>query len=45
MNGLGVLKFPNGDVYEGQFKNSKRNGYGVYKYTKGDVYEGQFKNN
>ena len=42
-NGKGVLKFKNGDVYDGEFKDN--NIYGKGKFTKknGDVYKGDFK--
>ena len=31
MNGTGSLKFSNGDVYEGEFENGKKNGKGLLK--------------
>jgi hypothetical protein len=33
---------PNGDIYEGEMKNSKFNGKGKLLYSNGDVYEGGF---
>ncbi len=42
-NGSGVLRYDNGDVYEGQWKNNQRNGKGIYHYKNGDVFEGEFK--
>jgi hypothetical protein len=39
----GVNKYSDGDVYEGQFQNNKKNGYGVYKYSSGNIYEGEMK--
>lgn len=26
---MGILKFANGDVYNGMFENNKRNGHGI----------------
>lgn len=37
--------FHSGDVYDGEYKNNKKEGFGVMKYANGTVYEGQFKNN
>ena len=34
-----------GAVYEGEWKDNKRNGHGTYKWSNGDVYEGEWKNN
>lgn len=33
---------PNGDIYEGEMKNSKFNGEGKISYLNGDIYEGGF---
>lgn len=38
----GVLKFDNGDVYEGELKDGKMNGRGVYRFAYGDVLEGEW---
>ena len=43
-DGLGRLNFPNGDCYEGQFKQGKMEGNGVLVSARGDVYDGMFKN-
>lgn len=46
--GKAKAEFPNGDTYEGLYKNSLKNGYGVYEYlskTEGvpnDTYKGAF---
>ena len=41
------MKFANGNIHEGNYKDDKKNGHGVYKFAnapnKGDVYEGNFK--
>ncbi len=42
---ISVVTFPNGDRYEGSFKNGLFDGWGVYYYHNGDKYEGEFKNN
>ena len=42
-----MIKYENGDIYEGEFKNGIKEGKGIYKFNsselKGDVYEGEFK--
>ena len=43
--GKGIHMFPDGEKYEGNFKNSKFEGKGVLYYADGDRYEGDFKNN
>lgn len=42
-NGYGEQKFPNGDRYEGNFKNDMFEGRGIYRYTSGNEYDGMFK--
>lgn len=42
MQGWGLYKFPNGVVYEGQFRGIP-NGFGVMIYANGNFYEGEFK--
>ena len=43
--------YPNGDVYEGDYRNDGnggpniREGLGIFQYKNGDVYVGEFKNN
>ena len=43
-NESGVVKveYPDGSVYEGEFKDMHRNGKGVYTLKNGDVYSGEF---
>ena len=36
------MYYNNGDVYEGEFENDKKNGSGIYKYNDGTVYDGQW---
>lgn len=43
-NGVGVLKFNNGNVCIGEFLNNQINGYGEYKFTNGDRFRGFFIN-
>jgi hypothetical protein len=43
-HGHRIYKYDNGDIYEGEFKNCKRNGHGIFKFSNGDFYEGEFKN-
>lgn len=40
---ISVVTFPNGDRYEGEFKDGLLHGWGVYYYANGDKYEGEFK--
>ena len=37
------MTYGNGDVYEGNWKDGKKNGKGKYTYTDGTVYEGDWK--
>lgn len=41
-DGYGVLIMPNGDKYEGEWKNDLQNGKGTFTYANGDKYEGQW---
>lgn len=41
---ISVVSFPNGDRYEGEFRNGLMHGWGVYVSKKGDRYEGMFEN-
>ena len=41
-HGQGVYTTPQGEKYEGNFKNGKRNGYGVFKWASGNIYKGHF---
>ena len=44
-NGLGFLKYGNGDYYEGNFTDNKLEGNGEYHFSNGDVWEGVFQKN
>ena len=39
------VTFDNGDRYEGEYRNGKRNGQGVYYFAGGGCYEGEFSDN
>lgn len=39
-NGEGVFKFPNGDLYVGNFEDGEMSGKGVYYYMDGSILEG-----
>ena len=41
-DGRGISVWPNGDLYEGYWKNGKFNGKGRHIYFCGDVYEGDW---
>ena len=42
-NGQGSLTFPNGDKYEGGFKDGFPHGQGRYSYSDGKMYKGELK--
>ena len=42
---IGVEKWPDGAVYEGEYKNAKKNGFGKFLWADGSSYEGNFKDN
>ena len=39
------MTFANGDVYDGEWKDSKRHGKGKMTSAVGDVYDGKWKDN
>lgn len=41
----GRLIHPNGEGYQGEWKNDKVNGYGVYLHSDGSKYIGNWLNN
>ncbi len=41
-NGRGTMKFPSGNVYEGEFRNYQFNGKGTMSFASGNRLEGQF---
>ena len=40
--GLGKFTFPDGDTYEGEFKDWDMNGQGTYTWSDGRKYVGEF---
>ena len=44
-DGFGKLKFKDGTIYEGEFKDDKYNGKGKIIYSDNSEYEGEFHNN
>jgi hypothetical protein len=43
LNQQGVMRWPNGDVYDGEFVNSLREGDGKRTFSNGDQYSGAWK--
>lgn len=43
--GIGKLLLPNGDYYNGEFKNDKMDGHGEYIWADGERYNGNYKEN
>jgi len=41
--GRGVMRFANGNVYDGEWKAGKREGRGVMRFADGEVYDGEWK--
>ena len=41
-HGYGRYTSSNGDWYEGEWANDKKNGVGTYQYASGQMYEGQW---
>ena len=44
MHGYGIIVWPGGDVFEGEFNEDKKNGFGVF-YNKQKIYMGIWNNN
>ena len=43
MNGKGIFKWPDGKIFEGYYKNDKKEGYGIFKWADGRIYKGMWK--
>ncbi len=39
------MHYPNGESYEGEWSNDKREGKGIYRWSNGDVYDGEMHEN
>lgn len=44
-DGFGIMKFKNGNSYEGSWKRNQFNGYGKMNFKNGDIYTGNWKEN
>ena len=44
MEGEGCLKYFDNSIYQGYFKDNKREGEGIHIYSNGDSYRGLWKN-
>ena len=42
-NGRGILAFPNGSKFEGEFKDGEYHGTGTFTFANGSVYTGGYK--
>ena len=42
IEGVGIFKWKNGDVYKGQVKFGKMHGNGIYRFKNGKEYKGMF---
>ena len=42
--GVGVMYYPDGDIYKGAYYNGCPNGYGEMTYASGNIYKGQWLN-
>lgn len=40
--GRGTMRFANGEIYEGEWKEDKYEGRGIYRYPDGAVYDGEY---
>jgi len=43
MNGQGTYTFPDGQKYEGEWKDDEYHGQGTFTWSDGDKYVGEFK--
>ena len=40
---LPLVKFDNGEAYEGEWRNGKQHGHGIYTWARGHRYEGDWR--
>ncbi|KAH3722563.1 hypothetical protein Pelo_18731 [Pelomyxa schiedti] len=40
---INIIRWDNGDTYEGEWHNGKQDGWGVFRWAKGDWFEGLFR--
>jgi hypothetical protein len=45
VNGHGIMAYPNGCKYEGEWQESNQEGFGIYYYSRGSTYRGYWRNN
>ena len=43
MEGKGIFYYNNGEKYDGDWKENKKEGNGIYYYSNGSIYEGEWK--
>jgi hypothetical protein len=43
LHGKGTFRYLNGDVYNGEWNEGKKNGRGTLIWADGDVYDGEWK--
>jgi hypothetical protein len=43
MEGYGIYRYSNGDIFDGEWKDNQQNGFGKYFFTDGSHYEGEWK--
>ena len=41
-NGKGILKFPSGQVYYGEWDDDNKHGVGIYRSESGMIYIGEY---
>ena len=41
---IGIFTYNNGDKYEGEVKDNRKNGKGIYCYADGEKYDGEWRN-
>lgn len=44
VNGRGVIQYPDGTIYAGEFKSGRADGKGVCYYSNGEIYQGEMRN-